>query len=261
MDTDTFKKIVVDFVDMGGVALCFAPCIGEPLLDPFFLERAQFVKRFPQIKTLVLISTLQWLHKFDIDKILEIGFSEVIISIALSGKERYFEFFGVDNYEQAFKNLVNLIQENKKHQNKININIYIRPTQEPDEAVLNHPDFRLVNSLMNGALSSKVKYRFQVDDWHGAVKPPEYIKKPILYPRTFLPCSYLYNSIIVFSNGKVGACPCQDFEADSDLILGDVKNNSLKELWSGQRLAILRDNWRKRNIIPDICSQCKFFGF
>jgi len=35
---------------------------------------------------------------------------------------------------------------------------------------------------------------------------------------------------MVYSNGKVGACACRDFEASSELILGNVADQSLEEM-------------------------------
>lgn len=256
LDMALFKKAVDEFVTMGGVNISFSPCIGEPLLDPYILERARYIKQFPQIKSLGFLTTLQWLHKFNIDEFFEARFTKLCISTMLLGREKYMEFFGVDNYEQTFKNIIRLIDENKKRQNKIIIDLSIKPT-EPIRVIINHPDFKLVDKLMDGKLLIQAKNMgLCVDDWCGTVKLPLYLRKRPLYPKLFRPCRLFCNSLIIFSNGKVGLCVCRDFETNSELILGDMRKDSLKEIWEGQKHTTLYDNWREENIIPAICKRC-----
>jgi len=262
LDMSLFKKAVDEFVAIKGTNINFCCTMGEPLLDPYLLERAGYVKQFPQLKELGFVTNMQWLHKFNMDEFFDFGITWLIISAAFSGRQKYFEFFGVDCYEQTFKNIVELIEENKKRKNKIRISFSIKPTNEPIDALMGHPDFKLVNILMDGALVGLLKYGLgSVDDWFGNVKLPAYLKKSPFYPKLFYPCKILYGNIIVFSNGKAGACPCRDFEANSELIVGNIRNDSLEELWNGEKIKRIRDNWRKRNIIPDICKHCRSYIF
>jgi radical SAM protein with 4Fe4S-binding SPASM domain len=262
LDMQLFKKAVDEFVAMGGVNLSFGVCIGEPLLDPYILERDRYVRQFPQIKSLGFVTTLQWLHKFDIDNFFESGITWLCISTMFLGREKYMELFGVDNYGQVLKNIITLIEKNKKWQNKISIGFSLKPAGEPIKTIINHPDFKLVDKLTNGQLLNDVKsMEFFVDDWSGVVKLPAYLRKRPLYPRLFRPCRLLCNSLIVFSNGKVGLCPCRDFEADSDLILGDITKDYLNKLWNAQKHTSLLNDWRKKNIIPAICKKCLHYVY
>jgi radical SAM protein with 4Fe4S-binding SPASM domain len=64
---------------------------------------------------------------------------------------------------------------------------------------------------------------------------------------------------MVYANGNVGACSCRDFEASSELILGNVANDRLEDLWKGEKLAGIRSAWLTRNQVPDICQSCRHY--
>src|ERR1700730_12281174 len=102
---DSFRKPFDEFAAMGGTEIDFNATIGDPLLDPQLLERARYVRRHAQFKNLGFVTTLQWLHRFDINEFFDAGFTWLAVSTTLSGKEKYFEFFQVDKYDQMLDNL------------------------------------------------------------------------------------------------------------------------------------------------------------
>jgi radical SAM protein with 4Fe4S-binding SPASM domain len=260
LDMDLFRKIVDDFVSMQGKIIDFNVIIGEPLLDPHLLERARYVRQFSQSESLGFVTNLQWLHKFDIDEFYAAGFNWLAISTVLSGREKYRAFFGVDRYEQVIKNILRLLEENKRRKNKILLVFSVKPTDEPISAVINHPDFQKINSLSDWDLTEQFKNQaFLSHDWTGLVKLPPYLKRRPIYPRLFRPCRLLYDGMTVFSNGNIGACSCVDFEANSELILGNIETMSLKEAWNSRKLFDLRFAWLKINKIPQICKRCTHY--
>lgn len=69
------------------------------------------------------------------------------------------------------------------------------------------------------------------------------------------PCRMLWKNFTVLYDGRVTAC-CMD--AEGELIIGDVRKNSIKEIWHGKQITRLRQmhkdgDWKK---IP-ICARCK----
>lgn len=252
LDMEKYKKAIDEFVAMGGVDINFNSCIGEPLLDPTLVEKIKYLRKYPQLKFEGFFTTLQWLHKFNLGEFFEMGNAAITISTSLSGKEKYCEFFGEDLYEQALKNILTLIEENKKRANPLKILFMIVPTNEPIDAVVKHPDFYLVDSLTDKAATRGLKAF--VDDWFGKVNLPSYMRKRPIYFRAFAPCAIMLKRLVVFSNGKIGICPSRDYE--QKLVLGDISRDSLKDAWNSEPLNKLRNDWRKKNIIPDICLHC-----
>lgn len=261
MDMEVFKKAVDEFAEMGGTALDFNVTIGDPLLDPLLLERARYAKRYPQFDKIGFVTTLQWLHRWDMDEFFEsIGW--LSLSITLSGRETYKDFFGVDKYDQMLENLLMLLKENHKRGNPLEYLIQIKPTDESVESVLNHPDFKMVDSLVWQNLADTLDANgYFVDDWLGSVELPAYLKLRPLYPRPFRPCALLFGGMMVYSNGNVGACSCRDFEASSELILGNIKTDNIADLWNGPKLHQIRRDWRIKNRVPEICKSCRHYVY
>jgi MoaA/NifB/PqqE/SkfB family radical SAM enzyme len=259
IDMSLFKAIVDDFALSGGQSIDLTDTIGDPLLDKRIIERGKYVRRYPQFKTLGFVTTLQWLHRHDITQFID-TFTWIGVSITLSGRLSYQQFFGVDKYEQALTNLRKLLSLIKAEKSNFYVGISLKPTDEDEEDIIKHPDFREVNSLIGGGLEDQVRNRtFFVDDWQGAVKLPAYLRKRPLYPRAFRPCSMLYGHMMVYSNGKVSACSCRDFEASSDLILGNAGETGIMKLWIGDKLSSIRRNWRLKNQVPNICKTCRHY--
>lgn len=260
LDWDLFVRSVDDFVALGGTNLNFNVVIGDPLLDKTLLERGCYVKQFPQIKSNGFVTTLQWLHRFDLGEFFEAGFTWVSVSTTLSGRETYKKFFGADKYDQMLKNLLTLLEENQRRDSPLEIIVNIKPTPESVEVILGHPDYQKVRALVGPDLDQQVLQRtFFVDDWIGAVKLPDYLKKRPLYPRRKRPCRLLYKGLMLYSNGNVGACSCRDFEASSELILGNVETDTLSDIWNGEKLTRLRKEWREENVVPGICQSCSHY--
>jgi radical SAM protein with 4Fe4S-binding SPASM domain len=264
LDMGLFEKAVQEFAGAGGGCIDFSVCIGEPLLDPYLLKRVRFVKSFDNLKGLGFVTTLQELNSYDLAEFIDAGIDWLNISSVFSGKQKYKEFFGTDNYEQTLDNIINLLEENKKRGNKINISFDIKPTEETISEIKSSSDFKLIDRLTDGHLSKRVDaMSICVDDWIGNVQLPGYLKKRKrpLYPRVFRPCSLFYNKLIVYSNGKIGICSCRDFNADSEMILGDIREIGILEAWASEKINNLRRNWRLKNVIPEICRKCSAYSY
>jgi radical SAM protein with 4Fe4S-binding SPASM domain len=97
------------------------------------------------------------------------------------------------------------------------------------------------------------------DSWAGKVKPEE-LEKVGLRPRT-MPfklgaCELLFTKPVVLANGDVNACACRDVEAE--LIVGNVKEQSLREIWAGPKIDAIIDA-HERGEYPDVCKRCTYF--
>jgi hypothetical protein len=40
-----------------------------------------------------------------------------------------------------------------------------------------------------------------------------------------------------------------------------VKDKSLAELWTGEKLAHLRSDWHRKNKVPEICKTCRHYNY
>jgi len=63
-------------------------------------------------------------------------------------------------------------------------------------------------------------------------------------------CPYIFYSMMVQSSGEVSLC---FLDWDKRMTIGDVRNNSIKQIWKGQRLDQIN---MLKNIKNDICCAC-----
>ena len=62
----------------------------------------------------------------------------------------------------------------------------------------------------------------------------------------------MYRRAHILSNGSVGVCSCRDIEGE--IVIGDVNESSLKDIWHGEKLEKYRNDWA--NNMPKVCINC-----
>ncbi len=264
LDREIFRKVVEEYVALGGTEITFNCVIGEPLLDPFLLERLRFVRSFPGIKALGFVSNLQWLHRLRLEDLFEIGSIWVCVSTILSGRQRYKEMFGVDRYDQMLENLIRLLEMRARYPEKrvfVKFSLKCRKDESYEE-IIAHPDFRRIQALSGEPLLEGARLASQYyDDWGGRVRLPHFLKRRPLYPRWLRPCRLLYGGVVLFSDGMYGLCQCRDLEQDNELLLGDAREVSLAQIWGGSTHRELIRQWQRANKIPVPCRACRHYFY
>ena len=67
-------------------------------------------------------------------------------------------------------------------------------------------------------------------------------------------CYYPWRSMVILQNGEVAPC-CQDY--DGKIILGSVKNSTIKEIWNGEEYRTMRKYFRNLDYSKyKLCSNC-----
>ena len=72
--------------------------------------------------------------------------------------------------------------------------------------------------------------------WAGVMQENEVVKAQP-YGENYHPCNWLWKSLAIYWDGRVASC-CADFS--SDQVIGDVRRQSLKEIWNGEPMVRLR---------------------
>ena len=72
-------------------------------------------------------------------------------------------------------------------------------------------------------------------------------------PRLRPPCHYLWKSVVVLWDGRVVPC-CRDF--DGKITLGDLKRQSLTDIWRGSTLQALRRMHLDGEFENTLCDDC-----
>jgi radical SAM protein with 4Fe4S-binding SPASM domain len=251
MSNELFKQSILQFAETGGGALLITPVVGDPLLDKDLINKIRFTKKIKEIKYIFLFTNLIGLNEFNITDLLSSGLDEINISICIGGREMYKRLFGVDKYSIVIKNLENLLMENRRLGNKIKLHIHLR-AEKPYSKTTSNPDYQhLTKEYGRNLFHIDAEY----DNWTGIIaknnlpKDNEFKKIQNLSE----PCQELYNGLIIFPNGDIGCCWRRDIEGK--LVIGNIDENSLNDVWKGKNIQTIRQNWIG-GTIPDICQNC-----
>lgn len=260
MKEETFRKSVDDYVALGGGNLAIAVVVGDPLLDPNFIERVQYARRFPEIAEIATTTNLLHLQKTGTERLLTSGITTVCISTTGFDPKMYERLFRSKRYDEMKANLLDLLRTNRKIGRPVKIIVSLR-IDKPSEEVFRYPGFEEVLQL-----ADRVDSNSYFDSWSGRIKSEDLTGNMKIRPQSFFfmkkraPCSQLYTGIGVLVDGTVTACACRDLNGDSDLVLGNINRSSLALLWDSPHLNTLRKDWFEKRKLPNICVDCTHYN-
>lgn len=263
MDMDLFKDIVRQYVELGGTEIDFTPTVGDALTDKHFLERLRYASSFDQIEEIALTTNLISLQLHGARELIEAGLTRVSISISGLDEAMYKRVYRSKSYKKVIANLRELITVNNAMGKPLHIYVSMR-CDRPIPEVAQYPDYKEIAALVG---PENVDFNLHFDNWAGKIKqedlsgtmkmrPHGGIMKGISRMR-LTPCAELYDGPMVYSSGLVGACGCRDVDA-SKLIIGDLRKESLADIWFGEKLQKLRDEFLTDRIQP-ICKMCTHY--
>lgn len=212
-------------------------------------------KNKKEIKSIDFFTNLIALKNFTISELLMSGIDELQISTCIYNRQMYKRIFGVDQYDSVLNNLKSLLTENKKLNNRVHININ-QICEKPYSKIFLSKDYKYLSKLYGNPIPIRDD---DYDNWTGFIKKKDLPKgqrfRKIKDMRE--PCSQFYNGVIVLANGDVDPCWCRD--VDAQLVIGNIYENTLDNIWTGENLKKLRKNWWKGNF-PEVCKNCSMYA-
>jgi len=252
MDKDVYSKSLNDYCAIAGGELCLESCVGDPLLHPDFILKVREARSHSEIAKIITTTNGINLHNTGIDEFLHSGINEVKISTAPWDEKLYKLIYRSDCYFQMRKNITELLRKNLEYAKPVTIKLLFRSNLSMDET-LNLKDYREIRFLPH-----EVEFNTDFDTWLGTIKQGDLIKGMHVRPFTphdKEPCYWLYDGPIIFADGKVGLCGCRDYNADSELIVGNILEESLWDIWHSEKVSMLRARFWKADQ-PAICKRC-----
>jgi MoaA/NifB/PqqE/SkfB family radical SAM enzyme len=242
-----FHKIIDDYNFMGGGNLGITPVVGDPLIDPLILSRIHYARQFPNIKTISTFTNCINLHEVGIKNLLTSGLNSITVSTSGFDLELHEKIYRSKKAERMKRNLIDLLTINKELGNPCEIKIGLRTCQSLKE-VMSAPEFGEIVKL-----SDEVDINYYFEDWSGAIRSSDLLEGMKLRKS---PCWMLYGELAILSDGTVAMCGCHELEGDSDLVLGNILDSSLMDLYRSDKAKMIRKNWLNGSKIPDICRNC-----
>lgn len=238
---DQCREINVENISLHG--------FGEPFIDKGFIKKLAYAKAagFKHVGTSTNGSLL---NKKISDQLVNLKLDEINFSLDASSRKVYEQVRKGLPYDKVMDNVYELIDirdKLKKNKPKIIVDFIETKYNQQEKNDFVNKWSKIVDSVNITTLHS----------WGGKFKDKAG-KNPFHFrsngPKD--PCRFLWTDMYVNWDGKVTAC-CQDFE--SELVIGNISQNSVDEIWKGEKLNNLRKlHLEGRADEISLCRKCDY---
>lgn len=249
IDINLFEKIVSQLKGNTRLALHH---FGDPLLHPKIGELIKICHKYGIRAS--LSTNPSSLTKEKSNEILEAGLDYLHLSLDGATKETYEKIRGGSaNYEKAIEGINNFLKEKENFpKNKTHTKIAIIRMKETEEEI---EKFKKKWKNIPGIDEIQVK---EFITWDGTMSDINKLEREASHKVKRggnYPCYWPWAKLTVLWDGRVAAC-CFDF--DGKCILGDLKKQTLEEIWNSPTMKDFRKQ-HKENSFPKehLCYKCK----
>ena len=229
---ETVLKKIVDECALNGAAIRFIRW-GEHLLHQNIFEYISYAKSKGVIVHLTTNGIL--LDRAKAEKLIDCGLDSVIFSMQGATKEAYEIMRDNNKYDLLEKNIRYLVEirQNKGVKNPV-IHISSTMTDETQDEIKAFKDkwMGIVDSVGIGVTTFEYVNTPENQENVKEFTSKQYVRKE------YRPCTEVLTKLSVNWNGDVTAC-CGDY--DSFLLLGNIKEKSLKEIWNSEKEKKIRE--------------------
>ncbi|WP_207717069.1 radical SAM/SPASM domain-containing protein [Clostridium beijerinckii] len=253
MKDEIFYKII-DEVKAYNAAIRFIRW-GEPLIHPKLLEYIKYIKRVSS--SIVHINTNgSLLNDNMINEFISIPLDSIKFSFQGVDKKSYEEMRNIKFYDELL-NKVRKLYSKRNNRDKPFIHVSTSITYETKEQVKKFKneleDFTdlitIGRTIMDHVDIEKIKLSKSEKNSLLRLKEQESVVK--IHPQI---CPEVYNKLSINWDGTVTAC-CSDY--DGKMIVGDVRTQSLREIWRSDKMNYYRKNLAQNKFNKfELCSKC-----
>ena len=292
MDFDLVEKIFFDIKKSNLVNYVIPSLMGEPLLHPHFYDFLDLAKK-NNIKVHLITNGSLLSSDEKIEQLFSSGIWELVLSYQIPWKELfYMRGAGTLDWDTYKEIIINVIC--KKFEKKASTLLEIHLLDTIDQSIrgmdfISNPEqmmevidewkqivekiavkFHIENRICGYTFEEiKKKIRNNIEYMTKfEILPNVYLvlKKAVLYGNYLLPegvsvrekrrgkCFAPFKSLAILWNGDCTFC-CIDF--DGELIVGNVRENSLEEIWHGERINKIRKEMKNYNLSHKFCQKCQ----
>lgn len=251
MEFNLFKKIIDESILYGKRLIITLNKDGEPLLHPELTQMIKYAKDKKAAQKINFYSNGILLTESESLELIKSGLDTIHISIDAFTKETYKKIKNSEKLEIVEENVKRLVALKKKHHSKIPL-VIVKIIHTPDTKDEIKPFTNKWKGIANFVEIGEYHTWDGTLDSSNQFKPNNLSKGINRYPCTFL----WYNPVILW-DGRVTTC-CVDYQGKG--IIGDIKENTLAEIWQGDALQKIRRAHLGGlyNTIP-LCSKCQFW--
>jgi radical SAM protein with 4Fe4S-binding SPASM domain len=222
MDIEILKDIVRQSEEGGTKAITLASR-GEPLLHPEFGKAIDCIKG--NLFDLKINTNAMLLDEKKIHSILNSNVTELVFSVDATDKYSYEKTAVNGNFEKVLNNIQKFHKIRKREYPKSTCKTRINGVKYDKE----FDEVHFVN-FWKEKVDNVVCVDIVKNLWDGYHNPTKNQTNP---------CSLLWQRIYIWFDGTVNPC---DYDYKSLLNLGNVKKNSIHEIWQGERFNKMRQD-------------------
>jgi MoaA/NifB/PqqE/SkfB family radical SAM enzyme len=248
---DTFEKFISEAAPLGlkevGLYSTGEPFITKDIEKYIALAKIYGIERI-YLTTNGAIATLE-----KVKQCFYAGLNSIKFSINAANAEDYLKIHGKDDFEKVLKNVKDIY--NWKTKNNIELQMLcscvLIPKLEHTELLHKKKFFKYFEDTNYVKTHSQGGQAFQLQISN------EY--KSSVFQETFnsnnanKPCQLPWNRVHLTAEGYLTAC-CVDY--DLDLVFGNIKEDSLINIWNNDIIQKLRDKHLKDKLTGLLCDQC-----
>ena len=251
LDTDIAFNLMKQGIENGCTDLALQ-ALGEPFMDK---RLSEFVKKGKELGyEYIYINTNGALANAKrAQPVIDAGCDSIKFSINANNREDFEKVHGYDDFEKVLENLKWIYEYRNK--NNINMGVYVSAVNNSkskvdyeniDKFIKPYCDnFSLRDVSNQGGSMMELNETESIKQGNilGSLKTEEFTTR----------CVYPFNRIVINPYGFVVACTA-DFH--DKLSIGDVRKNSLKEIWVGDTFKFLRQKHLKDEYEGLFCNKC-----
>ena len=251
MDLELFKRVMKELRPfLYNVNLYFQ---GEPMLHPLFFS---FIRNC-QNSHIVVSTNGHYLSEENSEKIVRSELSKLIISLDGMDQETYSAYRVDGSMNSVIDGLKNLSNLKKRHNSSLKVEIQFLVNRFNEHQI---PEVRQLAKNFHASLSLKsmqIINKADICSWLPSrrryrrykTENGEYVMKNSFPDR----CARLWFNPVITWDGKVIPC-C--FDKDAEYVMGDLNQDSFREIWVGPKYRIFRKSILTGRHMIEMCRNC-----
>jgi radical SAM protein with 4Fe4S-binding SPASM domain len=251
MDINLFDRILTELEPYLYYLILYFQ--GEPMMHPRFFS---FLERSRNINTIVSTNG-HFLSQKNAEKIVRSGLNKLIISIDGTDQETYSSYRINGNLTRVMDGISNLFEARKKASSPLKFEIQFLVNRKNEHQI---SSAKRLARKMNASLklkSMQIINQEAVETWLPSKQEfVRYKKKEGIYLIKNRPpdrCARLWFNPVITWDGKVIPC-C--FDKNADHIMGDLNENSFRDIWEGPEYRTFRKKILSDRSAIEICRNC-----
>lgn len=294
INLQTAKKIIDEIINDKNVNIFTSPdmivelhVMGEPLLHPDIFEIIKYAEE--NGIRIYLVTNGSLLTEKTVDKLFDVNLSYLVISYQ-SADEQSFKLRRARNltFEKYQFLIYNTIRKKIRRKARTDIHIHLLNTKyfKPRNAhCIDSSDNALDVFNKLNKFSQQLMEEFDLDfkgHFYVDCNPDNLLDVPAEHLYETLPgvaivfkkansfgnnltdrkiiesetgfCSAPFDQFAILSNGECTIC-CQDYEGSTNI--GNINEKSIKDIWLGERMEIIRKEILNNKLCENVCKKCK----